>query len=202
MADLESGRDIHLDVVFNALIFIVTAVLAVRFFRKDGKWSPDNGRAAFRFFTVQSNALCAVSALFMCVAPSAAWAWTLKYVGTAAVTVTMMTVFLFLAPSMGSLKKLLAGADFFMHLATPLLAIISFSFLEKRGMGFGTALLGMLPVLLYGSWYLYKVIYAPEDRRWNDFYGFNKGGKWPVSYAAMMIGGFLICMGLMALQNA
>ena len=39
------------------------------------------------------------------------WVWLLKYAGTAAVTVTMLTVFLFLAPSVGEgwVKTLLTG---------------------------------------------------------------------------------------------
>ena len=47
----------------------------------------------------------------------------------------------------------------------------------------------------------YRIIYAPEERRWEDFYGFNGGGRWKVSFTAMMIGAFLISMGLMGLQN-
>ncbi len=118
-------------------------------------------------------------------------------------TVTMLTVFLFLAPSVGKdwVSVLLKKSDLFMHLITPLLALASFCFLEKRGMSFGTALLGMLPVALYGPWYLYKILYAPAEKRWDDFYGFDKGGKWPISFVMMAIGTFLICMGLMALQN-
>ena len=156
-----------------------------------------------RFFTVLSNLFCAGAALLMCHFPYSRGVWMLKYAGTTAVTVTMLTVFLFLAPSMGKggLAKLLKGADLFMHLITPLLALVSFCVFEKRGMSFGTALFGMISVILYGPWYLYRVVYAPEEKRWEDFYGFNKGGKWPVSFAMMAAGTFLICMGLMALQN-
>ena len=68
-------------------------------------------------------------------------------------------------------------------------------------MDFRTALLGLLPVMVYGPWYLYKIQFAPENKRWDDFYGFNKGGKWPISFAMMLVGTFLICMGIMALQN-
>ena len=113
----------------------------------------------------------------------------------------MLTVFLFLGPSEGTLRRLLSGSDFFMHLLTPLAAIASFILFERRGMDFKTALWGMLPVALYGVWYLYKTIYAPEGKRWEDFYGFNRGGRWPVAFAGMMVGGFAVCMGLMALQN-
>ena len=185
----------------NAVIFAVTLVLIARCFRKDGRWSSEGGRIAFRFFTVQSYALCAVASLLTCLAPSRSWAWIVKYIGTAAVSVTMMTVLLFLGPSMGGYGPLLKGGDLFMHLLTPLMAILSFSLFERREMGFATALWGMLPVVLYGVWYLYKIVYAPEDRRWDDFYGFNRGGRWPVAFAGMMIGGFATCMALMALQN-
>ena len=117
-------------------------------------------------------------------------------------TVTMLTVFLFLAPSIGKeWLVLLKGPDFFMHLITPLMALISFCALEKRGMDFGTSMLGLLPVVLYGPWYLYKIRFAPEGKRWEDFYGFNRGGKWPVSFAMMLLGTFLICLGIAGLQN-
>ena len=68
-------------------------------------------------------------------------------------------------------------------------------------MTFRQALAGLLPVALYGPLYLYKILFAPPEKRWEDFYGFNKTGKWPVSFAAMLAGTFLICMGIMALQN-
>ena len=193
-----------IDIILNAFIFTVTLYLVIIvLFRKDGKWSPGTGRLALRFFTVQSNILCACSALLMCLFPASLPVWLLKYIGTAAVMVTMLTVFLFLAPSIGKggLKQLLSGSDLFMHLLTPLLALVSFCLLERRGLSFARALLGMIPVLLYGPWYLYKIKFAPEEKRWDDFYGFNKGGHWKVSFIMMMAGTFLICVGIMALQN-
>ena len=195
------------DLILNFMIFLITAVLVAGFFRKDGKWAPDRGKYAFRFYTCQSNVLCAVSALLTAVfslsGPMPRWVWILKYIGTAAVTVTMLTVFLFLAPSVGKdwVKVLLTKSDLFMHLLTPVMALVSFCVLEKRGMTFPVSLWGMLSVLLYGPLYLYKILYAPEEKRWNDFYGFNRQGKWPVAFAAMGTGTFLVCAGIMALQN-
>ena len=195
------------DILLNLTIFAVTLVLVVRFFRKDGQWAPERGRFAFRFFTCQSNVLCAAAALAMAVfrlsGEAPYWAWILKYIGTAAVTVTMLTVFFFLAPSVGKdgAAKLLKGPDLFMHLLTPLAALVSFCVFEKRGMSFAEALWGLLPVALYGPMYLYRILYAPEGKRWDDYYGFNKTGKWPVSFAAMFAGTLLICLGLAALQN-
>ena len=198
------------DVILNLLIFLVTAVLVIGYGRKDGKWMPERWRKAFRFFTCQSNVLCAAVALLTAGAVLSGeipeWVRMLKYAGTAAVTVTMLTVFLFLAPSVGKdwMKVLLTGSvsDLFMHLLTPLAALFTFCVPEKRGMTFPQALIGMLPVALYGVLYLYKILYAPPEKRWEDFYGFNRKGKWKISFAAMAAGTFAVCMALMALQNA
>jgi len=197
------------DIIVNLFIFLVTAVLFIVFFRKDGHWTRDQVRKTFRFFTCQSNALCAVSALAMAVAQWAGsvprWVWTLKYIGTAGVTVTMLTVFLFLAPGAGKdwYQVLLKGAsNLFMHLLTPLLAILSFCLPEKRGMSFPWSLWGMLPVLVYGQHYLYRILYAPEGKKWDDFYGFNKQGKWPIAFSMMLAGTFFVCVLFFLLQNA
>jgi len=192
------------DRVLNAGIFLITLIIVVFcIFRTEHHWDLERSRKAFRFFTVQSNVLCAVGALLMCCFPEHEFAWIMKYIGTVAVTLTMLTVFLFLAPSIGpgGLKKLLAGREFFLHLITPLLALLSFCIFERRGMSFGIALLGMISIVYYGPLYLYRILYAPEEKRWDDFYGFNKGGKWPVAFAMMACGTFLICMGLMGIQN-
>lgn len=195
------------DWFLNILIALITLLIVVSFFRKDGQWVPERGKFALRFFTTLSNMLCAAACLLTALAINAGgipeWIWMLKYIGTAAVTVTMLTVLFFLAPTFGkgALKVLLSGTDLFMHLITPLLALVSFCVFEKRGMSFGQSLWGMLPVVLYGPVYLYKILYALPEKRWDDFYGFNKQGKWPIAFAGMVIGTFLICMGIMALQN-
>lgn len=189
-----------MDAFLNLLIFAITALAMLPFFRKNGTWSLQNAAPAFRFFTVLSNLFCAFAALMMFLMPSKDWVWTLKYVAVAAVSVTMLTVLAFLGPTLGY-KKQLTGSGLFMHLVTPLLAIGSFCLLEKRPLAFPTAMLGMLPVLLYGVLYVYKVVYAPAGERWEDFYGFNRGGKWPLSFALMLLGTFGVCMALMLLQN-
>ena len=198
------------DIIINLLIFVITAGIIFRFSRKDGQRAPEQLRFVFRFYTTQSNVLCAVSALLMAVFTLTGnvpeWVWLLKYIGTAAVTVTMLTVFFFLAPSIASIGKnwveiLLTGSDIFMHLLTPLMALVSFCVFEKRGMTFPQCLLGVLPVVLYGPLYLYKILYAPEEKRWDDFYGFNRNGKWKIAFCALLLGTVAICFVLMVIQN-
>ena len=198
------------DIVLNLLIFMVTLGLVISFPRKDGQWKPDRWRIAFRFFTCQSNVFCALACLLTAVFSADGeipeGVWLLKYAGTAAVTVTMLTVFLFLAPVVGKgwVKRLLTGSvsDLFMHLLTPVAALVSFLVFEKRGMTFAQALPGLLPVILYGILYVYKTQFAPEQKRWEDFYTFNRNGKLAVSCAGMIFGTFLVCMALMVLQNS
>ena len=173
--------------------------------RKDGRWNIERGKYIFRFYTCQSNVLCALTCLLMCVFTLAGevpeWVWLLKYIGTAAVTVTMMTVLLFLGPMVGSVTKLLTKSDFFLHLLNPLAALVSLCVFERRPLSFPAALLGMIPVALYAPLYAYKVLHAPEEKRWDDFYRFNMKGKLPLAYLLMAAGTFLICMALMWILN-
>ena len=184
--------------IINAVIFFATFIIVVSFFRKDGAWQVRRGLKAFRYFTVLSNAFCAITALIMAICQTAdrvtPATFLLKYLGTVSVTVTLLTVFLFLGPSQGGYGDLLHGENLYMHLIGPLLAILSFCLIEKQRMLLSTALTGVVPVLLYGAVYLYKVVFAPEERRWEDFYGFNKGGKWLISLSAMIVGTLVVCV--------
>ena len=179
-----------MDNAINILIFVITAISFLFCFRKDGRWDLRAGKKSLRFFTILSNLFCAVSALLW-VLSSSYWAWLLKYVGTVAVTVTLLTVIFFLGPNMGY-KPLFSGKDLYLHLCGPLLAIVSFCFMECQfALSFSLSLLGILPVIIYGFVYLVEVVIL---KNWEDFYGYNKDGKWKKSMAAMFAGGFAVCM--------
>ncbi|MBQ6293797.1 MAG: hypothetical protein IJK77_08020 [Lachnospiraceae bacterium] len=184
--------------VLNALLITAAVLWACRRVKK--KNEPLG--ALFRYFTVLSNVLCAAASAAAAVSAAAGGisfgVSVFKYVGTCAVTVTLLTVLVFLAPALGSLKPLLEKQDLFLHLICPLVAIASYCLFDRAAMPFSFTLLGVAPVFCYGLFYLYKVVYAPEDKRWDDFYTFNRDGKWPVSFAAMLIGGFLISIALRA----
>ena len=156
-------------------------------------WKLKNGKRPLKYFTFLSNVHLAIASLLIIIFPNSFIVWMIKYTGTAAVTVTMLTVLVFLGPTIGY-KIVLTGRELWMHLINPLIAIITFSLLERRSLPFVYSLFGMLPVMLYGIMYLYKVLLAKEEKRWDDFYGYNKGGKWYISIILMMIGTFAICM--------
>ena len=179
-----------MDNAINILIIVITAISFLFCFRKDGRWDLRAGKKSLRFFTILSNLFCAVSALLW-VLSSSYWAWLLKYVGTVAVTVTLLTVIFFLGPNMGY-KPLFSGKDLYLHLCGPLLAIVSFCFMECQfALSFSLSLLGIIPVIIYGFVYLVEVVIL---KNWEDFYGYNKDGKWKISMAAMFAGGFAVCM--------
>lgn len=181
-----------LSLVVNGALAI-SAGLAVLLHTKN---SP--AKVVFRYFTVLSNTLCAAAALGIVI--GRLWGSVpqgivlLKFVGTAAVTVTFLTVMLFLGPCVYDYKVLLTGPDLWLHLICPLLAILSCCLWDKAELGFGAVFLGTLPVVVYGGWYIYHVVLAPPEKRWEDFYGFNRGGKWPLSYAVMTAAAFLISL--------
>ena len=145
-------------------------------------------RVILRYFTVQSNLFCAAVSLTAAAARLSGGApaalLTLKFVATAAVSVTFLTVLVFLGPQYGY-KLMFTGPDLWLHLVCPLLALLTFFAWDRPALSWQTALLGVIPVLLYGLLYLHRVV---RVKSWEDFYGFNKGGKWPVSFFAMALG--------------
>ena len=149
-------------IALDLTIFICTALAWLSCFRGENGWDRQTGLAALRYFTILSNLFCALATLALALALLGGfvprWIWLWKYVGTAAVTVTLLTVLVFLGPSVGY-KELLSGRDLYLHLIGPLLAIVSFCFCERLyPLSFPLALTALAPVILYGSFYLYKVV--------------------------------------------
>jgi hypothetical protein len=189
----------------NLLLFLVTTVLYISYFFSEGKTNVERGLAALRFFTVLSNLFCAFASLLMAVALLGGipprWVWLVKYVSTVAVSVTFTTVMVFLGPQYGY-ADLFRKRDLYFHLIGPLLALVSFCITERfYPLSFASSLLGEIPVILYGAFYLYKVVLGPDTGRWDDFYGYNKDGKWPISFTAMIVGGALLCVALWLLYR-
>lgn len=201
-------------VIINLGVFITMSLIFYAC-RKDeeGNVSVANYKKTLVFFTTLSNLLSALTSLIIAIVEISLlsrgstdiplWALVLKYVGTVSVTVTLMTVLVFLGPTQGY-PNMFKGSGIYVHLIGPVLSIVSFCFLETSlKISFPLALLGLLPTILYGSYYLRQVVVVrKENGGWDDFYGFNQGGHWKIYFSAMVIGTFLLCLGLYALHNA
>ena len=175
-------------VINEAIVFITAAAMVVLVRRV----SREKLKESFCYFTVLSNVFCAFTALILLLSElfgaMPAWAVALKYMGTVAVTVTFLTVCLFLLPATRSIQGLFSnGTEIVMHLVTPLLAIFSFLCFENRGLSAWVIPLGVLPVLVV------------LQRAWPDFYGFDRGGRWKLSFSLMMVGTVIAAVLLWAL---
>lgn len=186
---------------------IITVYAACSMFFKAGTGNMQvRGPVIFRYFTVDSNLFCAVTMIVSAFLlfrrmsgrePSekiVEAAMLFRYMGTVAVTVTMLTVMFFLVFLYG-IKSMFGGWNFWLHLLGPVLAILSFVLLERDG-GYPKkrqVLLSLLPVILYGAVYLVMVVVLGEENGgWPDFYGFNRTGKWYLSFIGMIIGTAII----------
>lgn len=182
--------------VCNEAILVLTIWSMYLAVKRAGKqdW-PKN----LRYFTVLSNLFCALAALLLLLCELGGhmplWALMLKYAALCAVTVTFLTVLLFLWPSLKTYKGLWDGPELIMHLLTPALAALSYLGFEKRSLPFYAVFLGVLPVVLYGAVYLNRVVVA---HRWNDLYGFNRRGQWKMSMAVMFLLGLVVALVLWA----
>lgn len=188
---------------------VAVACCVAKFFirRGDGNMQVV-GTACFRYFTVDSNILAALSgaaALPFCLraegrdgAALPDWVRVLRAVGTTSVMVTFLTVMLMLGPMFGY-ASMVAGNNLYLHLICPLLSLVSFVLLERDGrLSVMQSLVGVLPVAAYGAVYLERVVIR---HAWPDFYGFNIGGRWPLSAVAMLTATAALCLALRALHN-
>ncbi len=177
----------------------------------DAKKMLDSAKT-FRFFTTDSNLLSALSCL--CILPFVIkiavtgegsiplWVQIFKYVGTCSVTLTFLTVVVFLGPTQGY-GAMFSGANLWLHLICPLLCMISYLLTDcPTKTDWKTTFFGMLPVVIYGAVYIVAVLLIGESNGgWEDFYGFNRGGKWFVSLPLMLGGGYAIAYGEWTLAN-
>ena len=191
------------------IVCTVWSVGAMVLWRGEGNMAIGGARA-FRYFTVDSNILAAIaSAVLLPQLVKAAKAGNpqlsrgasmLYHAGATSVAITFFTVLFFLGPTMGY-AAMFVGNNFFMHGSTPVLAMVSSIILLARitpRLTFKQSLAGWIPVVIYGAVYISCVVFT---QFWPDFYGFNRGGMWFISYPVMMLAGFGLSCGLWALQN-
>lgn len=182
-----------------------------RYLAVNPKTGERNGTRILRYFTTDANLLAAFAtllafpwALGAALKGSAValpvWALVLQYAAACAVTLTMLTVLAFLAPTQG-FSKMLGGANFCLHLLCPLLCVLPLLLpVYQTPLARWAILPALLPVLIYGAVYLYLAVVKGADRGgWRDFYGFNRGGRWYVALPLMLAAAALVAVGLQAL---
>ncbi len=198
--------------ILNASVVILVFLSTLAFFRIGGQGNmKEGGRKALIYFTVDSNLLCALACLGLCVwdafalargagVPVPPWLDLFKFAGSVAVGVTFVTTLCYLLPiTKFDFKLLYAGWNFCLHALCPLAAMGSWAFLERSApLPFGWVLVGLIPTAVYGAVYLWMVVVR---KKWKDFYHFNVGGLWYVTILVMLLLSFGISAGLWRLRG-
>lgn len=185
-----------ISIIMNILIFAFTlfaTVCLIIGFKFMGQFEVLSERnfKSFKYFTVDSNIFAGLISLAYVIykftpkgkesekLPPALY--ILKLAATTGVTLTMMVTVFFLAPtSNGQFLRYFMNSNFFMHLITPLLCIISFIFFEAaEAKKLSVTIPGILPMLLYSFYYTPNILLHLDNGKVNpayDWYHFLAGG--------------------------
>lgn len=201
-----SKKNTIISLVMNIIIALATLGVVISYFLgNDGQY---NIPPSFRFFlfTTDSNILCMLTAIIMSYfeirylktgkeIPEIAV--ILKLIGSNAVTLTFTVVVLFLGPMTDFVTMVFGGTSVYMHFAGPILAFVSFCFVENiHKISKKILIPAVVPTLIYGIVYTIMVVFiGSENGGWIDFYQFNTGGFWYISCIAIV----LVSLGLAAL---
>lgn len=192
---------------------VSTAAITISYFFYSNNPLVETGVDSFKFFTTDSNILAALSSLVLIPyevqilkgkresLPRGAVLF--KFVGMTSVMLTFVTVITLLLPQYGAVFLLL-GTSFYMHLAGPIAALVTFLFLETDvKIRLPEAFLALIPSVLYGSVYLVEVVIIGEKNGgWMDFYTFNRGGYWYITMFVILIATYLMALLARFIHNS
>ena len=160
--------------------------------------------SAFQFFTFDSNLLLGIVTVVFIVYEVLLLrekidniprlVYLLKYVSTVAVSLTMLTVIILLAPqAQKGYFSLFMNSNLFFHFVCPFIAIIIFGFFEKdNNIIFKDTWYGIIPTGLYAIYYTINVFAHMENGKVDfvhDWYGFAQGGAVGIITSVLMMFG-------------
>lgn len=164
-------------------------------------------REMFKWFTIDSNILTALAATM--IVPYAVegmsrkrltypkWLQRIHYAGTVCLTLTMAFAVLFI--SWFDPVIAFGGANFFLHIISPLMILLSFFMVESgHTLDLIDNLLSIIPVAAYGGLYYYNVILTGN---WDDHYHLNEYVPFFVSILILFVLVYLIGWGIRSLYN-
>ncbi len=194
-------------VILNSLIFIftlfatITMIIGFKFMGQFEVLSERNFKS-FKYFTVDSNVFAGLVSLAYVIYKFTASGkkseklpkafYILKLAATTGVTLTMMVTVFYLAPtSDGNFLGYFKNSNFFMHLITPLLCIISFIFFEAaEAQKLVMSITGIIPMMLYSFFYTPNILLHLENGKvvkTYDWYNFLAAGVQSVWYVVPLI---------------
>lgn len=175
-------------------MFIVVFVIIATILMFTGlKFMPDktllelSSFEMFKFYTVDSNILIGIVSLIMIIyeikvlknkiSDIPKVIYLLKFVGTSAITLTMLVTLFFLVPQYG-MYAMYSNSNLFLHFIVPVLAILSYVLFEKHDNKYKYAPLGIIPMIIYSVYYISQILVHLNNGGLTikyDFYGFLQG---------------------------
>ena len=164
-------------------------------------------RTEFEWFTVDSNCLNALATLMILpytiegikkkrlTYPK--WQLLVHYAGTICTTLTFIFVVLFV--SWFDPQLAFGEENVFLHIVCPIAVLISFFMVEsERRLTRKDTVLGLIPILVYATTYLYNVVVA---HNWEDHYRLNTIVPFYVSFPLMIILAYAIALIIRVIHN-
>lgn len=209
---------IKLSYIFNYLIFIFTIIAFLimftgfKFTFVEEPVLETTKFGVFKFFTVDSNLLMGISAFLFLYQERKLMSgkikeipfvyYLFKFMTTVSVSVTMLVVFFYLGRiAKGGLISLLQNSNLFFHFIIPLLSIITFTIFERTNrIKFSYVICGLIPVLIYGIFYVINIITHIENSVISpvyDWYYFAQGGIGKIYITALIILAFTYVVSLL-----
>ncbi|MBQ7500973.1 MAG: hypothetical protein IJT91_08770 [Clostridia bacterium] len=174
-------------IISSAIVILTVVALIMMFTNTTDTKLVANKWENFKFFTLDSNVLMCIAALIDLIYCVKAYRKgdpaiipkgcdLFFYVGTAAVTLTLLTVMFFLGPLYGY-AEMLKKSNLLFHLVNPLLAIAGLCLYHReRYIPWRGVFISILPMALYGIYYTSLILITGLDHPRTDWYYFVANG--------------------------
>ena len=217
-------KKLKISLLLNIIIFVLVVVASVimftgfQFMHGVEPIFEERRLLMLKFFTVQSNIFAGLIALVSAYKQIRILRGkerviskrlsVLQLMATTAVTITFLVVFLYLGPiSDGGIPVMLMNSNLFYHFIIPVLCIINFIFFEKSNkLKFKYTFMGVIPTLLYGTYYVGNILIHMENGKVSpvyDWYWFVQNGVWTavIVMPMMLLGSYMISLVLWGLNR-
>lgn len=194
---MNNTKKIKISLAINTLIVLLTLTATIvmfngiNFMHETKPLLASTKLEMFKFFTVDSNLLMGIISIAFIIQEInylkgkikiiSENLYRLKLSATTAVTLTFVVTFGYLSfIAEGGIKVLLMNSNLFYHLIVPVLSMITFMFFEKTNrLNFKDTLFGLIPTLVYGSFYTTNILIHAENLKVSpkyDWYYFVQNG--------------------------
>ena len=211
-----------ISLIFNIIIFVMVLEASIMMFTgfrfMSGKIILESSKLGmFKFFTIDSNLFIGIISLLFTVydirllmgsinqIPK--YVYVLKLMATTGVTLTFLVVFTYLGPLVDNIYLMILNSNLFFHLLVPLLSMITFVLFERTNkISFKYSFYGLIPIIMYGLFYLINILIHMKDGIVSpvyDFYYFVQNGVWMaiIVIPVMLIISYAISFGLWRLNR-